>query len=131
LNGDDEITSGSFNDVISGGANDDTIYGGLGQDTLIGGGGRDTFVFTAATDSSNVMPDQIMDFDTKFDKIDLKALGLSAGNLKLEELNGSTKLFIDTDNNLSNGYEMAINLVGLTGLNLQSALDPLDGYIVV
>lgn len=54
------------NDLLSGGIGDDTLVAGRGNDTLIGGTGKDAFVFE---EGSIEGIDQIIDFETEFDKI--------------------------------------------------------------
>jgi hypothetical protein len=49
----------------------DVIDGGFGRDVLGGGGGSDTFVYDNYLDSLPFFADQITDFDTAFDRINL------------------------------------------------------------
>jgi Ca2+-binding RTX toxin-like protein len=59
----------SLNNTITGGSGNDILFGGNGADTLTGGGGSDTFVYTAASQSSGAIRDNITDFDAASDKI--------------------------------------------------------------
>ena len=74
--GDDTISASGGNDTIFGGIGDDTITGGTGRDLITGGAGADLFVFTTFADIGNTATtrDQIIDFTSKFDRIDLGAL---------------------------------------------------------
>jgi Ca2+-binding RTX toxin-like protein len=86
-NGNDSITGGAGDDSLSGGNGNDRLFGGrgkdllsgdLGKDVLTGGAGKDTFVFATKLAKDNV--DQITDFSTKDDTIQLsksifKAIG--------------------------------------------------------
>lgn len=65
------IVGNAADNVIKGGAGNDVIYGGGGQDQLWGGSGNDIFVFSDLKDSSSKSPDQIRDFESGKDKIDL------------------------------------------------------------
>lgn len=47
------------------------IKGGGGADKLLGGGGADVFVYDHASDSTLERPDELLDFETGTDKIDL------------------------------------------------------------
>lgn len=74
--GDDSLVGGTGNDWLSGGVGDDTLSGGTGRDTLIGGAGADVFVFatTAGAGLGVGTRDQIADFTTTVDQIDLSAI---------------------------------------------------------
>jgi Ca2+-binding RTX toxin-like protein len=81
--GDDMITGGSGadwldghgdNDTIHGGGGDDVIIGNVGFDDLWGDSGEDTFLYYSAYDGE----DEIHDFSSGEDMIDLTALGLTA-----------------------------------------------------
>lgn len=61
-------------DTISGGAGIDTIVGGAGADMLIGGTEADVFDYNALSDSTEAAPDEISDFATAVDKIDLSGV---------------------------------------------------------
>jgi Ca2+-binding RTX toxin-like protein len=72
--GDDVLYGGSGKDQIKGGNGADTIVGGGGSDQLFGGAGADHFVYTSIADSLPSNPDQIRDFETGVDKIDLSQI---------------------------------------------------------
>ena len=73
--GADHISGGNGSDVLEGGSGKDTLIGGNGDDILRGGTGNDTFVFLSAAEASGAgtLIDQITDFQTGQDKIDLSA----------------------------------------------------------
>jgi Ca2+-binding RTX toxin-like protein len=81
------------NDEIAGFGGNDTIIGGKGADTLAGDGGNvfgaDTFVYTSVQDSPALQNafDQILDFQSGVDKIDLSALS-GRGNFQFVGTNG-------------------------------------------
>ncbi|WP_164484902.1 M10 family metallopeptidase C-terminal domain-containing protein [Pseudomonas orientalis] len=65
---------GSGNDVLIGNAADNRLKGGVGADRMRGGAGSDSFVYDSAGDSTLYAPDQVMDFVSGQDKIDISAL---------------------------------------------------------
>lgn len=70
-------------DSLSGGGGNDTLQGDDGNDTMAGGTGADNFKFAAGYGA-----DQITDFLTGTDKIDLTAFGTNFANLT--NINGNT-----------------------------------------
>ncbi|AXK51835.1 MULTISPECIES: serralysin family metalloprotease [Pseudomonas] len=77
--GNDLLIGNNAANVLKGGAGNDIIYGGGGADKLWGGSGSDTFVFGASSDSKPGAADQIMDFVSGLDKIDLTGITKGAG----------------------------------------------------
>lgn len=79
--GADYISGGNGSDVLEGGSGKDTLIGGNGDDILRGGSGDDTFIFMTAAEASGFgsLIDQITDFETGYDKIDLHAF-MSGGH---------------------------------------------------
>ncbi|WP_065257879.1 serralysin family metalloprotease [Pseudomonas bananamidigenes] len=77
--GNDLIIGNSAANEIKGGAGNDIIYGAGGADKLWGGSGSDTFVFAASSDSKPGAIDQILDFVSGLDKIDLTGITKGAG----------------------------------------------------
>jgi Ca2+-binding RTX toxin-like protein len=80
--GNDVIIGTSAVNNLSGGGGNDIIFGGMGADVLTGGAGADIFAFnssaeSAASVSSNTTRtfDQITDFTSATDKIQLDAVG--------------------------------------------------------
>ena len=81
--GDDAIAGGGGNDIIYGGSGNDTLIGNVGADVLVGGVGSDKFVFNRIVESTNSRRDFIVDFQKRFDVIDLHTIDAStkaAGN---------------------------------------------------
>jgi Ca2+-binding RTX toxin-like protein len=62
------------NDSLTGAEGDDTLIGAAGADILTGLEGADHFVYLAAGDSTAAAIDQIQEFESGVDKIDLTAL---------------------------------------------------------
>ncbi len=86
--GSDRLWGGAHHDVLYGGAGRDRLVGGGGDDVLWGGAGADTFVFAPGCGT-----DRVRDFDAGAgDVLDLRALGLSPGDLELSAFWGGTRL---------------------------------------
>ncbi|EJG5926846.1 M10 family metallopeptidase [Salmonella enterica] len=114
--GNDVIVGNHVGNVIKAGHGDDVIWGGGGQDQLWGGVGKDIFVFSDITDSPYSSPDQILDFESNRDKIDLSFFNNennSRGTVKFVDSftgkAGEAWLSYDPANNLS---ELAVNVNG-------------------
>ncbi|AZE61673.1 MULTISPECIES: M10 family metallopeptidase C-terminal domain-containing protein [Pseudomonas] len=73
------MTGTQGNDVLRGDHGDNNITGGAGADVLFGGAGKDIFIYEKASDSSVKRPDQILDFTTGIDKIDVSKALQAAG----------------------------------------------------
>jgi Ca2+-binding RTX toxin-like protein len=71
-----ELQGGSGNDWLIGEDGADILNGGKGSDMLLGGTGADTFVWTSMAELGISMADTdvVLDFDGKFDHIDLSAI---------------------------------------------------------
>lgn len=69
--GDDSLNGGAGNDLLNGGTGNDLLLGGTGNDVMTGGAGSDIFRFYAA-DVTTYSVDEITDFTSGQDKIDLK-----------------------------------------------------------
>ena len=68
------LTARSTKDTLVGGSGDDTLIASPGKDTLTGGGGHDHFVFGSIQDLKVTAPDQITDFVSGQDQIDVSAM---------------------------------------------------------
>lgn len=86
--GNDSLTGNEFTNLLRGGEGTDTIRGGAGRDLAEGGGGGDTFIFAELRDSRDSAPrsdgkkqaaDQIIDFVSGTDRIDLSAIDANTG----------------------------------------------------
>ena len=66
------------NDTLTGGLANDYIEGGYGQDVMTGGAGNDTFGFLFAGNSTPANPDEIADFNTSADIIDISSVCTNA-----------------------------------------------------
>jgi serralysin len=77
--GNDLLIGNSVANELKGGAGNDILYGAGGADKLWGGSGSDTFVFAASSDSKPGAVDQILDFVSGLDKIDLTGITKGAG----------------------------------------------------
>ena len=78
--GDDMIEGGSEDDRLLGGAGDDRLDGGAGKDRLEGGAGADSFAFASAAHSASGAADQVWDFASGIDRLDLSAIDAIAGS---------------------------------------------------
>ncbi len=71
--GDDKLDGGAGNDKLDGGDGNDLMLGGAGNDVMTGGAGADIFRFYAA-DVATYSVDEITDFASGADKIDLRQI---------------------------------------------------------
>ena len=97
-NDDDDITGGGGRDKMFGQSGDDILDGGRGNDKMIGGSGADTFVFNSGDD-------RIVDFNPKFDHIEISAQLLGSDDLSnlLSTHRGDTIITFD------DGHSLTIN----------------------
>ncbi|MGA9582098.1 MAG: M10 family metallopeptidase C-terminal domain-containing protein [Allosphingosinicella sp.] len=72
------LYGGAGGDSLIGGDGNDLIYAAGGADEMTGGGGRDTFQLRNVADSSPSSPDEILDFVSGEDKIDLQFIDANA-----------------------------------------------------
>lgn len=135
--GEDEIFGGEGVDLIIGGRDNDFLSGGAGQDELKGEGGADTFAFAdgdfagltaEAADritDFNQVEDDVIDLadvdaitgtaeDDAFTFIADAAFTGTAGELRFEQVDGNTMVFMDTDGD--GAADHAIRLDGLITL---------------
>ena len=121
LVGDDwgNVLSGAAgNDTLFGAGGADTLKGGLGADVLWGGAGADLFSFSEK--GRRIANDQVMDFEKGIDKVDLRPLAITSGNVKIAISGGNTLLSIDADRNGRADY--AVTLVGVTNVDSSDLL---------
>jgi VCBS repeat-containing protein len=133
--GSDAIYGGVGKDTIDGSSGNDQIYGGAGKDTLKGGSGKDAFFFgNKETGSTKGTADYISDFNGKAgDRINLRDIDANttkkgnqnfswigkndftkAGQARFEKANGSTYVYLNTDNDKA--AEAVIKLKGMLDL---------------
>ncbi|MHC8299918.1 serralysin family metalloprotease [Pseudomonas sp. ZS1P83] len=120
--GNDLLIGNSVSNELKGGAGNDILFGAGGADKLWGGAGSDTFVFAASSDSKPGAVDQILDFVSGLDKIDLTGItngtGLhfvnsftgAAGDAVLTTSGGNSLLSVDFS-----GHGVADFLVSTVG----------------
>ncbi|MBJ7484675.1 M10 family metallopeptidase C-terminal domain-containing protein [Brevundimonas sp.] len=80
-------------DTLIGGAGDDILNGGAGGDTLIGGAGADTILYLEATDSNGSALDNLADFQTGVDRIDLRVIPLTELSIS-RQTDGSSIVYV-------------------------------------
>lgn len=106
--GEDLVRGGAGNDLIRTGAGEDRVIGGTGRDLMYGGADIDTFVFEGAEDSVvGSQRDQIRDFESGIDLIDISALA------------GSTFTFVGSSGFSGTGPEVRV-VATATGHGLMS-----------
>lgn len=120
--GNDLLIGNSVSNELKAGAGNDILFGAGGADKLWGGVGSDTFVFAASNDSKPGAFDQILDFVSGLDKIDLTGItngtGLhfvnsftgAAGDAVLTSSGGNSLLSVDFS-----GHGVADFLVSTVG----------------
>ncbi|WGM46699.1 hypothetical protein KOAAANKH_01572 [Brevundimonas sp. NIBR10] len=82
-------------ETLVGGAGSDAIFGGGGADALGGGVGSDRFYYFSAAESVAGTADNLFDFQTGIDTIDLSRLGTSSISI-IRADNGSSFVFAET-----------------------------------
>jgi len=126
--GNDLLYGWGLSDYLAGDAGDDKITGGDGRDYMYGGTGADTFIFNAISESAVHSADQIEDFETGIDKVDLSVIdadttvagnqsftfvqfpsGFAAGQAIVVSDGTVTHLYLDVD---GGGYDMQIDIFG-------------------
>ena len=132
--GNDELSGGDGNDNLDGGAGNDTLGGGLGNDvlvggigndifngargddTLTGGTGSDEFRYTSVLDGHDVIVgfdgnaaggQDTLDLDLLFDSLGVLTAD-RAGRVSIFDKGASVDVFVDTDGNLFNGFELTV-----------------------
>ena len=107
LDGNDTINGLGRGDSLFGDAGNDTLIGGAGADKLTGGDGADLFVFE--TGGGN---DQILDFVSGTDKVDLHLLGTDASALHTS-INRAGDLVVAVDADHNGRTDFTITLAGV------------------
>jgi serralysin len=120
----DTLKLGKSNGWAWGGDGDDTLTAGVGNQWFGGGNGADSFVFeTLASLGAGDNRDEIDDFSqADGDTIDLSGIGglmfigtsafmNMAGELRYEQVDGSTIIYGDTDGDGTANFQLKINLI--------------------
>ena len=132
FDGNDFLTGGDGADFLHGGNDDDVLNGGAGADALFGGAGRDRFSYVAATDSTDAMPDTLIDFDSgeRGDTLDFSRIQVA--NVSILRDGASSLVFVRTTTgqtmtllafgdvqarNLLFATTMGVSLIGSAGAN--------------
>lgn len=112
---------GSGDDVLIGNEAGNRLIGGPGGDQMRGDGGADVFIYYHAAESTPENPDEIMDFTSGIDKIDVAGALRNAGLTSLAIVNawsgkaGETRLSYDEKTGTGS---VAIDLTGDGKTNL-------------
>lgn len=85
------IVGTTASETLTGTMRAEVVTGGRGADLISGGYGADVFRYLAVTDSDEAGSDDILDFETGIDRLDLTALGTTA--ISLVRSQDSTLLF--------------------------------------
>jgi Ca2+-binding RTX toxin-like protein len=104
----DTLIGNELNNNMFGEEGNDILIGGsqVDIDRLTGGGGSDTFLYQSRDDSrtaANSTGDAIQDFNINDDTIDLRALGINAANISIENFVSDGNLSRITEDLNSNG----------------------------
>jgi Ca2+-binding RTX toxin-like protein len=114
--GNDTLGGGMGNDVIAGGTGNDVFNGARGDDTMTGGAGSDEFRYTATLDGHDVLigfdgnaagGQDTLDLDLLFDSLGVLTAD-RAGRVSILDKGASVDVFVDTDGNLFNGFELTV-----------------------
>ena len=125
--GNDILKGGSGADLLVGGTGHDVMSGGSGHDVMSGGSGHDRFVFgTADAAGSGMSRDEITDFKTGMDQIDLGAFlggGSYIGVAIFSKTAGEIRLnltahILQGDVNGDGMADFEISLFGVTVLSI-------------
>ncbi|CRM75531.1 serralysin family metalloprotease [Pseudomonas sp. 25 R 14] len=129
--GNDLLIGNGVSNELKGGAGDDILFGGGGGDKLWGGAGKDTFLFAASNDSLPSDPDQILDFVSGEDKIDVSnilssfhlsslqfvgAFGAQAGQAIFSQDNASNNSDLSIDFSGDGLSDFAVHIVGIAAV---------------
>ncbi|MBC3966550.1 serralysin family metalloprotease [Pseudomonas simiae] len=81
--GNDLLVGNGVANTLNGGEGNDRIYGAGGADILWGGKGNDVFVYGKTNESTRDAPDQIMDFVSGEDRVDVSGIRATLGDKPL------------------------------------------------
>ena len=125
----DQLFGGAGRDFLNGGQENDTLDGGGGSDKLTGGTGTDVFVFDSVADIGlGGTQDEITDFASRVDRIDLRALdtdftfvggvAFSGTRAELRYDTASRVLFGDVDGNGTADFSIKLNAVSIVATDI-------------
>lgn len=125
LDSKDRLVGDNSNDLLVGLGGNDRLFGAAGADRLIGGGGKDRFIYTDVSDSPNRdgEKDIIFGFQTKKDKINLRALDTNLTYIEAQPFSGSAgelkfkKNDLSIDLNGNKRADVSIKLPGVQSLS--------------
>ena len=120
MGGSDYVRGGSAADTLYGGDGDDTLLGGGGGDLLYGETGSNTYVYESATDSTSSSPDEIFDFESGADRIDLS--GLSPTQVTVQAAGSAQTLHASTPTG-----ELVVKIDGAVNVNTDVILHDVSG----
>lgn len=82
--GNDLLVGNEAANTLNGRDGNDRLYGAGGADILWGGKGNDVFVYGNTSESTRDAPDQIMDFVSGEDRVDVSGIRAALGNQPLK-----------------------------------------------
>ena len=128
LGGNDNLDGGAGADSLNGGDGSDKLTGGMGVDTMTGGTGADVFIFASAAEAGTLKRhDQITDFLTSLDRIDLHAIqaGQTFTTAAFEGIAGQVRYDLETGflTGDLNGDRVADYWIALTSKGVLTAAD--------
>lgn len=85
--GNDLLVGNEVANQLNGAEGNDRLYGAGGADTLSGGAGNDVFVYGSISDSTQAAPDQITDFVSGVDTLDVSGISAALGQSPLNFVN--------------------------------------------
>jgi Ca2+-binding RTX toxin-like protein len=101
--GDDRLFGGRGEDFLVGGAGDDVLSGKRGDDSLLGGAGEDIFFFNGRPGN-----DEILDFVSGTDRIDLSAYGITEDNVETVSSGDDTIVRVDGDQDGDSDFQFTL-----------------------
>ncbi|NWC78643.1 M10 family metallopeptidase C-terminal domain-containing protein [Pseudomonas sp. P7759] len=82
--GNDLLMGNEAANTLKGGEGNDRLYGAGGADLLWGGKGNDVFIYGNTSESTHDAPDQIMDFVSGEDRVDVSGIRAALGDKPLK-----------------------------------------------
>lgn len=101
--GDDRLVGGQGRDFLVGGVGEDRLNARFGDDTLLGGADADLFVF-----SDTAGNDDIIDFVSGVDKIDLTSYGIGFDDVETATVGAETVIRVNADADAAFDFEVTL-----------------------